>query len=169
LPIGWEAVLLEAVIPQLVNGEANLERRWLDERGVPVLQDAIFSSTEPDQLLEGMDELPEDEVEMIEQSTDFPPMEDCWQEMVGQLDELIADGHSDSPMACDFCKQDLVPNEPAMRIRHCLVTPNPRDPNGAKLQPVKGYSEFIMCLSCCLPLSKEIVRQQDGKDLWPTL
>ena len=90
--------------------------------------------------------------------------------MVGQLDELIPDGQgTDNPLACDFCKQDLAAAEPIMRIRHCIVARNPRDLDGANLQPVHGYSDFIMCLRCCATLSREIIPSVDGRDMWPTL
>jgi len=169
LPIGWEVALLEAVKPRFIDGQVNLEQKWLDERGIPILEDAIISSTEPETVLEGMDSLTEEELELVE-SGEFIPMEDCWQEVVNELEDLIPDDlPSDSLFSCDFCHQDMNLDEPAIRIRHCTIVENPRDRKSIRLEPEGGYSDFVMCLSCARTMSREILPMIDGKNLWHTL
>jgi hypothetical protein len=170
LPVEWEVVALEAVIPRFINGQVDLEQKWLDEHGVPVIPDAVFSAAEPDTILEGLDELTQEEQEWIENGGDFAPMEDCWQEIVSALEDLVPDEPpSDHPLSCDFCHQDLTFNEPAIRIRHCIVAHNPRGRGSFKLEPAAGYSDFIMCLSCGYTMSREVIPAINGQDLWPTL
>ena len=186
LPYEWPITVAEPIIPRFINGRVDLEQLWLDERGCPHLPPATFSSCEPEEVLEGMGDLTEEEYDWLFNSDVAElPADDCWSNITDALQTILGDRQqSDHPLSCDFCMDDLVFDEPVMRLRHMMIDMPDRQPanfgakgNDAKLSPLNEFrDDRLICLSCCYIISKDVIsprRDANGamidRPLWPML
>jgi len=188
LPYDWPVVLIEPIIPRFIDGQVDLTQVWVDVHGSPCIPPAVFASCEPEEVLEGMEELDDDEYEWLFNSSNGQPAdlpsEDCWREIADALGNLVPDQlPSDHPLTCDFCHNDLAFQEPTMRVRNCMIDKPERTPtsgfmpkgNDAKMSVLENFSDYVLCLSCAYTISKEIIlpRNKNGvridRPLWPML
>lgn len=180
MPLEWTVALIEPIVPRFINGAVDLTQPYLNELHQPIFPPVIFSSTEPQCLLD-MEDMTEDEQDYLLEENFLPG--DCWQEIAEQLSGLVPDStDTDHPLSCDFCKQAQNFNEPVLLVRHCRIEKAKRAPVDGCGSRVRGtlqasdeYSDLLMCLSCAYLISKEIVSartingQPVDRPVWPML
>lgn len=155
IPMGWEVVALDAVIPRVSADMQVTFEPWL-EMGWPVVPAILLSAQEPADILDGLeDEIEEDELEELEQTT---PM-NTWETVVDELncaleEEFGVDPEDvedpDVPVYCDYCKT-VVAGGAMIRIRYGTLEPADRVPPGSppsRFDPFSEGSTELMCMHC---------------------
>ena len=174
IPLGWEVVRLDGVIPYVDLDLTIMCEYWMngDE---PMVPSFIVSNQEPYDLIDGMeDDVGEDEWEVLEEMLPF----DVWSSLVDELQFAIqevrrelglqpADPQEiedpDVPIFCDFCKRP-VDGEPMIRAVYGTMEPLPPDGRTPSSDMGGHFDEEesmeLMCLSCMALMAEQVM------DLW---